>query len=184
MRPGMSLIVAQMRQYGSASRTDIFNDVTYWSDDQLEEIADDNSDRQTVRLLPSSIVGRTHFRLEIPRHYWFESDAYSILEVCDTPVPVYTLAVYEPRNGEIVFAEDLSETKKYMLEGRAVNLYAALAALWEQKAAQRADYADFKAGNNKVNMSQEYEHCVKRMAHYRNRTIRRYDRSSSGKWMS
>lgn len=187
VRPGMTKIVAQLRQWGQASRTDQFNDETFWTDEQLQEIADNASERLTVKLLPIETVllaERTLFSVQGPRHYWYESDTYGVMQISDddTLILVPTSSVYDATRQEITFAESLSSRFSYALEGLATNFYIALADLWEQKAAQRYDFVDFKAGNNKTSLSQEYQHCLDRAKFYRNKIIRRYERTGSGRW--
>lgn len=185
LRPGMEAIVGQLRKYGQASQTDEFNGETYWTDVQLQEIADTRSERLIVKLMPVASSGRTLFTLkDSPRHYWFETDTYGVLQISDdaTLLVVPTASVYTPMRAEVSFSEALSSRYEYAIEGYATNIYLALADLWEQKAAQRYDFVDFKAGNNKVNLSQEHQHCLAMMAHYRNRVMRRHERSGSGKW--
>ena len=184
MRPGMTTIVQNLRQHGQASPFDEFNGVQYWSDDQLEAIADAASERLTLRLVLKTLVGKRKFGVDAPRHIWGETDTYQVFDVTDPyrPVEVVISSVYTPALGLVEFAEDLDTTKRYVIEMLAVNNYLALADLWEQKAAQRADFTDFKAGNNKIDLSQEHEHCCKIAAYYRSKIIRRYDRTGAGRW--
>lgn len=185
LRPGMERIVAQIRRYGQASRTDEFNGETFWTDDQLQEIADTRSERLMVKLMPVASSGYTIYTLKnAPRHYWYEVDTVGVLEVSAdaTLTVVPTAFVYDPVRAEFTFSEPLNHRYEYVAEGYATNIYLSLADLWEQKAAQRFDYVDFKAGNNKVNMAQEHAHCLAMMQHYRNRITRRHERTTSGRW--
>jgi hypothetical protein len=186
VRPGMQLIVAQIRRNGQASQTDEFNGETFWSDEQLQEIADVQSERLLIKLLPINSATKTEYSLKCPRHYWFETDSIAVMSlVSDDTLPIITTSfTYNPVRGEIIFAEDLSDCLQYVVQGYAVNMWMASADLWEQKAAQRYDYSDFKAGNNKINLSQEHQHCLNMSKMYRNRIIRRYDRSGTGRWAS
>lgn len=185
VRPGMQQIVAQLRKYGQASLTDEFNGTTYWTDEQLQDIADTRSERLLVKLVPVESSGRTLFQIkDQPRHYWFETDTYGVLQISDddTILNIPTASVYTPIRAEVAFSEPFSSRYEYAIEGYATNLYMALADLWEQKAAQRYDYVDFKAGNNKVSLNQEVQQCLAMMAHYRNRVLRRHSRTGTGRW--
>lgn len=161
-----------LRQYGNASNTDVFEGVTYWSDDQLEAILDTLGKRVRVRL-NASTSDNTTFVIDLPRHYRLDTATLVVYTSGGTVVSTsYTL---EQGRGELVFTEVLANDY-YYVEVLAINMWEALAELWEQKANQRVHYIDFKAGSNKVNLQQEYTHCVDRGRYYRNKTIKRHRR--------
>jgi hypothetical protein len=182
MRDGMQLIVAHLRHYGSAATTDLYNGITYWTDEQLEALADDNSERLLVPLRPSVRGDSQHFTAQMPRSFWFETDSITVRQISNSET-VPTTYVYAPNENAFIFSEEL-DCKAYEVVGKAINLNLALAALWEIKANQRYDYADFKVGqSNKIDLSQEYDHCVARAAFYRSRIIKSFSRST-GRWSS
>lgn len=184
LREGMAAIVAQLRKYGQASRDDEFNGETYWTDGQLQDIADTRSERLLVSLLPVLSSNRTIFTIKAPRTYWFEDGLFGVLQIKDdnTILNVTTPRSYNAQRGELTFSEPLDSRYSYAIEGTATNINLALADLWEQKMAQRFDYTDFKAGNNKVSMQQEFEHCKTMMQIYRNRIVRSVSYTTSGRW--
>lgn len=177
MRPEMENIVAFLRQYGEAATTDEFNGVTYWTDDQLEEIADRHSYRANINLVTHQFASPTIYTLKIPPFHLMADD-YTIY---NDETLVNVVSTYSQARSEIEFESALNIDYDYRVQALFVKGYDALADLWDQKANQRHDYVDFRAGNNKMSMQQEYEHCVDRAAYYRGKTIRRWPRQK-GKW--
>lgn len=179
MRPSMANIVTFLRQYGQASENEEFAGITYWTDDQLEQIADQYSYRARVDIETIQNSDPTIYKISVPFYNLMEDD-FLIYdeddELVSSPVGTYSQA-----RQEIEFASALDEDVEYFVEALFVKIYDALADLWSQKASQRFDYVDFKAGNNKMDMSQERDFCEKRAAYYRAKTIRRWPRQK-GKW--
>ncbi len=88
---------------------------------------------------------------------------------------------FNPDTKELTFTGAQTETEYYAY-GLVFRIYDALAELWQSKADQRFNYIDWKAQNNKMNMAQEYQHCVDRALFYRSKTIRTWDRNGKGSW--
>lgn len=168
-----------IRQYGQAAYDDEFNGTVYWDDDQIEEIADNAALRRIILMKPVSLDYKI-YRILLPKGQKFENDLkiYKSDETeVITPVPTYNFA----RN-ELSFATALSSTETYYVGGLVIDLWEALADLWQQKADQRFDYIDWKAQNNKMNMKQEYDHCVAQALFYQNKKIRSFGKNGKGKW--
>lgn len=181
MRAGMTTIVSYLRQYGQVGVDEEFNGQSYWSDDQLEDIADTWAYRVRFPLIPAQAVARTDFVLDAPRSYMFDTGALSVID--DTGSTVSTAYTYDPAMREFIFVSELSDVQHYA-EGRAVNLNEALADVWGLKAQMRYDYIDFKASNDTLKLSQEYEHCLKMRDYYRARIIRRHGRERNSRWLT
>jgi hypothetical protein len=179
----MTNIVAYLRQHGQAADNEEFNNIVYWTDDQLEEIADTWSVRQRVPIDTAQQTDPTIYRIRVPRGYVMEDD-FVVFDAEDETATEITspVATYAQTRNELEFATALDEDTQYYVEALFICINDALADLWSQKASQRFDYIDFKAGNNKMNMSQERDYCEKRAAYYRAKTIRRWPRQS-GKWV-
>lgn len=175
----MSDVIRFVRQYGQATYTDEFSGVTYWDDDQIEEIADTAGLRRSVLLKP---VTRDYknYRILLPKGQKLEN-SFKIYKSDGTeltsPVGTYNFVL-----NEISFPTALSSTELYAVDALVVDMWEALADLWQQKADQRFDYIDWKAQNNKMNMKQEYDHCVERALFYSSKKIRSFSRSGKGKW--
>lgn len=181
IREGMTQIVALIRQYGHVTENDMtLGAVTYWSDEQLEAIADKHSYRITTVLTPVQTIGRTLYKLATPSHYYAELDTVVMLDSNESVVAdEYT---YNLIKQEVTFTSDLSTSLGYYMEGAFYNFYESMCDLWEQKASQRYDYIAFKGGDNKMEHDQEYLHCMEQARHYRNLTARRFERKASKKW--
>ncbi len=175
----MTDVVAWVRKYGEAAVDDEFNGITYWTDDQIEEIADRWSTPASVKLVPIQVSGRTKFKVDLKNHHLMENE---FLIYTENELAVATpVGTWEAQRGILTFGSDLSDTVTYYVTAQFTNGYEAVADLWEQKANQRFDYIDWKAQNNKMNMKQEYDHCVARASYYRNKIIRRFPRQR-GRW--
>jgi len=161
-------VITYLRRYGNAARDEVFSGVTYWDDEQLEDIAETFSARVRVRLNAVTSDWLT-FQIDLPRHKMADTD--SLVIYTDTGGIVSTSYTIEVLRGEVIFSEALSEGY-YYVEGLFVNTWAALADLWEQKANQRVGYINFKAGQKTMFLEQEYNHCVARAEYYRNKVIR------------
>lgn len=179
MRPSMEQIVLFLRQYGQASDNEEFAGITYWTDDQLEAIADQHSYRERVSLKTIQDTSPTIYRVNLPPFHFMEND-FAIYDENGASV-ASPVGVYSQARQEIEFASALSSDLDYEVEALFVLMYDALADLWTQKASQRFDYVDFKAGNNKMDMSQERKFCESRAAYYRGKTLRRWPKQR-GRW--
>lgn len=182
MRTGMTEIVANLRLQGQAAVDDEFDGVVYWTDDQLQSIADNRSvsKRDTVNLRYATIGSLRLFSIDIAPHDWIETDTITVYDDLDNVVA--TAFTFDPVKGELLFEADLPTSRKYKIEVFRVNMIKALAELWEQKAAQRFDFVDMKTGNNKVSMKQEYDTCVERARYWRNKIVKRFSRSGLRQW--
>lgn len=178
IRDGMTDIVRQMRQYGQAAPNDVFDGITYWTDEQLQQIADRNSRRGKLKIKRVDPDYKI-YRIVAPKTAAVEDDLR--VYTTDTDVEVTGLFTFNPDTMEVTFT-DAQTDDEYYIYGLVIAIYDALAELWETKADQRFNYIDWKAQNNKMNMKQEYDHCVDRALYYRSKTIRSWGRDGRGKW--
>lgn len=177
VRTTMADIVLTLRQYGSAGISDEFAGVVYWTDQQLQDIADENGRRGAIKAKSVDPLNKI-FRLVAPDGVEFEND----LDVYTTQnVLLEEVFTYNRLTEEVIFtnAQSVSEV---LVRGLLVNTNDALAQLWQAKADMRFDYIDWKAQNNRMNMKQEYDHCVERARYYRNKKVRTFDRKGRGTW--
>lgn len=169
VRAEMQPLIDLLRQWGqAANETDIFDTVTYWTDQQLQDILDNNSERKIARLYPQN-VDETVFTADLPRHYYPDTATVEYLD--EDVAKVTTVATYDFLTSEIALTVSADA-----ISGRFVNMWKALADLWGQKAAMRASFVDNKSGQNSLKSEQEYMHCIERQAYYRNKFIRRHNR--------
>ena len=171
-RSGLTVILEYLRQYGNAARDGLFSGVTYWTDPQLENIAETWAERMRVRLDVARSDWLT-FKIDLPRHLMADTDSLVIYtEAGEVVSTSYTIMVLR---GEVVFTTALPEGY-YYIEGLFVNMWSALSDLWEQKANLRVGYVNFKAGQKSIFLEQEYNHCVARGKYYRGKIMRRHSR--------
>jgi len=166
----MQAAIDYLRQHGQASLTDVYLTVTYWTDQQLQDILDRNSYRFSAVLV---LLTRDELTVtaRLPRFHYADIDTvvwYDSSDVIVTPSVTYNFE----RNEWVLAAT----TTAVHIEAAYTDMYEALADLWGQKASQRWELVNFKAGNNRTDLEQEYQHCLDRQSYYRNRVIRRFKR--------
>ncbi len=106
IRASMQDVVDYLRQWGEAATDDEFNAVTYWTDVQIQQIADKWSQFRTVPLKPAQTVGTTLYTVDMPNYLLLEDD-FTVYRVdYDTVEPV--VGTYNQDINSIVFASDLS----------------------------------------------------------------------------
>lgn len=179
LRTTMTAIISQLRQFGQAAPDDEFDGVIYWTDAQLQTIADRNGRRGTIKIQrvdPDYMI----YRLVAPKGVLLEDSIKVYDEFGSELAGTFT---YNSDTNEIVFDEPQA-SDEYRAYSLAVQINDALAELWQNKADQRFNYIDWKAQNNKMNMAQEYQHCVDRALFYRSKKIRTFDKKGRGKWFS
>lgn len=177
VRTSMQAIIDDLRRYGSAAQDDEFNGEVFWNDLQLQNIADRNGRRVLIkvkRVDPDYLV----YRLVAPNSIAMENSivVYDASEVVNP-----ASFTFNPLTSELTFTT-AQEDEEYFAYGFVVQLYDALAELWQTKADQRFNYIDWKAQNNKMNMKQEYDHCVAQALYYRSKRFRTFDRKGRGSW--
>ncbi len=169
-RANMTDMIAYLRQHGQAAAADIFLGVTYWTADQLEEILDRNSYYfKAVRVLVTS--DELIVKARLAQHHYPDVD--TVIWYNGTLVATPSATYNFERNLWVLSAK----TTMTHVEAAYVNMWEALADLWGQKAAQRWQYVNFKAGNNRSDLEQEYLHCIARQSYYRSRVARRFKRN-------
>lgn len=178
LRTTMSEVIAALRQHGQAAYDDQFNGEVYWNDLQLQQIADQHSRVGKLRIKQAN-TALTVYRVIMPPTYILENsflvyDEFGSAVLDGTPT-------YNADTQEITFSTPRT-SDTYFIEARVINLFDALGDLWHQKAEQRFKYIDWKAQNNKMNMGQEYQHCLDRSLYYRSKTVRSFKRDGRGKW--
>lgn len=155
--------ISYLRSKGSASQTDIFDGVTYWTDDQLYVILSNAVDYKHVVLTPVNKNG-TVLVHRMPQHYFINNDTIEL-----DPDVSYTF----DGNAFTLASEPTQAIELYVT---VWNMNKALADLWEQKASQRFELINVKGGANQLFTEQEYNHCVAQAKIYRSKEIRRFKR--------
>lgn len=176
-RNTMGAVIAQLRQYGAAATDDVFNGVTYWTDEQLQQIADRNSRQGFIKLEPVDPAGLVYRLHRVPTVQM--ENSMTIYE--DENTPVTATFTYNADTQELTFTAPLGNSTYYVF-GRAIQIYDALADLWQVKADLRYQYIDWKAQNNRSNMRQEYQNCIERANYYRGKRVRSFTRTGVGEW--
>lgn len=172
IRTTMQGMIDYLRMYGACATDETYQGVTYWTDAQLQDILDSKAQHGGVVLRRYT---DTLYQPNCPRFHRFEDD---VIVVDDNGTQV-TGATYDPTYNE--FTIPTAQTVQLYAKGLKVNLYEALAALWDVKAAQRYDKVNWKAGNNRMDVNQEYMACIAKRDYYRARIIRKFPRIS-GRW--
>jgi hypothetical protein len=159
-------IVDYFRQVGAAANeTEVFDGVTYWTDDQLYEILQQSVKFKEIGLKPVN-VDNTVYVYGLQRHYWLDENSYELSGTSLVPT-------YDASRRTFTFA---SSPGNVVLVAPFFNLWLALALLWEHKSAQRARAIRVKAGANQIYLEQEYEHCIAQAKAYRSKIVKRHRR--------
>jgi hypothetical protein len=163
--PTLAELVSLLREKGMAATDDVFNGITYWTDEQLEAILWQSQATKRVKLKGSN---RLTYQISLPKGLMLSTDIEFQTSAGGETSGTYT---YTPISGRVVFSEEQADTVLYVV-GPVFNLNNALADLWDRKAAQRFDYVDFRAGHNTMALSQTPKFCISQRDYYRARTIR------------
>jgi hypothetical protein len=161
VRPNMQPLIDLLREQGQAAdSTETFNGVTYWSDQQLQDILDYVGVR--------SIVAGSFYEADdtiyipsVPKSHYADPDTIKVL-VDDAWGA--SSGTWDATKKELTSTEDIEA-----FSATWISMNAALAQFWERKANQRSDYVNVKGGQNKMDMQQEYDHCVEMMKYYKAR---------------
>jgi hypothetical protein len=172
-------LISELRMLSSAVTNDVFDGVTYWTDDQLEAILDRNS---VYHLRHPLIVHPIYEDGSISYRYWRITDHNRNRRVEDDPEIVNYWGVVQNEvtvdvnMGIVTFDNSPSKNAKMFINMRVFFMADAVAEVWAAKAAQRAPYVDFRAGVQRGAMQQEYQHCVEQHRLWRARTMRGHKR--------
>lgn len=169
-RATMAEIIAEMRRLASAGTVDhTVAGVSYWTDDQLQDVADAHA--RDYRRVPLTALaqyidgGYVYKEYPIPierARTRLERDAVVRTSDGATP-PTYNIRW---ARGVVEFDADTGPSTFY-LDARGINIYAAVADIWEQKAGLVANKTDWSSDNHRVQASQEYAHCMAQAEKYR-----------------
>jgi len=168
-------MIDYLRTYGQAGTTDVFEGVTYWTDAQLENICDNVGVWETVRF---DYFSPLIYKTTKPKFYYLDVPPPQPKEFVIT-LPDGSTQTIEAhyRNSRGIIEPDHPLTVEYFtFDAFVVNMYEALAMLWDTKASQRAPYVSIDGGNNKMNLAQEYDHCITMRDYYRRKFVKRWER--------
>lgn len=170
VRPAMQPLINLLRSEGNASTNDLFEGVTYWTDQQLQDILDLTGERLVGTVSVATIDG-TIYRLDSPRHYYPDPDTIVLLDINLNEVTA--TVTHDFLRNEYVFGSD---PEIAYIQAVFMNFWIATAELWDNKANHRYGFIDNKSGQNALKSHQEYEHCVERAKYYRSKIIRRWSK--------
>lgn len=175
-RASMTSLIAHLRQKANASNEgETFNGVTYWSDDQLQDILDSYSEVGYAYLQKQSPLDNVTYFISLPKTTWIE-DGFSIYQDGTTSL-VTTTYTFTPSNNRVVFDSSVPDLD-YNLQGTLYAMNLAIAEVWLQKAQQRENYITFKAGSHRMEAGQERDYCYRMYEHYRQKNLKSFKRGS------
>jgi hypothetical protein len=174
----MTSLVSHLRQQSDAApETDVFNGVTYWTDQQLQDVLDTNF--YGWKQLPMEKLGlydNVSYTLTLTMPYWVESDFK--IYVSGSTTEETTTYTYNPFTHEITFDSDVSD-RELIAFAKVYVMTEAIADVWNQKAQHRFDFITSKAGSHRFEADQVHQHCVDRANYWRNMRVRSFKRRSS-----
>ena len=173
-RSGMSDLIAQVRGYANAGTADFtLGTVVYWSDDHIQRSLDKyRRDLYQVELEQWPTLGTAgdYTYLEYRAPYGNLESGTAVFNLQQTnggTAPAYTA---DYATGVITFTAD-TEGLDYILTARTYDLEAAAADVWRGKAANSAQYFDFKTDNHDIKKSQFHAHCMEMAAFFSQQSI-------------
>lgn len=169
VRPAMQPLIDIFRQRGQAAdSTEIFNGETFWTDQQLQDILDEGHVWKMVRALAVS-SDKLIVKADIPReNVYLDPDTFTFLDSSEDELVLS--ATWSTISREFTLTAENDDI--FFVNAAFISMNDALARLWDTKAAQRNDYINFKAGQNKMDMQQEYIHCIQMRDYYRAKVLR------------
>jgi hypothetical protein len=165
VRPAMQPLIDLLREKGNARDTDEFGGITYWTDEQLQDILDGAITRKSVGGVLDDAT-ETIYMPAIPKLWYADPDTVTV-RVSGSWV-AHT-GTWDTLQRELTTTQDVEA-----INAEWISMNLALADLWEAKAAQRSDFINIKGGQNKLDMEQEYNHCMERERYYRARIWQRW----------
>jgi hypothetical protein len=174
-RTGLSTLIATLRQLTHAGTADVtLNAITYFTDDHLQTELDRT--QRTWRRVPLQSApvlvngGYEYYDYQFPAELGssFESAATdSGWAVKDGTGATQGTASYTTNYAarNVTFSTD-QHGAAYYLDCRTYDLNYAAAAVWRQKAGFCASNVDWQSDNHHISAAQEYEHCLRMVAHF------------------
>jgi hypothetical protein len=173
-RVGMADLITRVRQLSNVGTGDYtIAATTYWSDDHVQALLDENRMEvydellTSIRQLDSGGTARYYDFHSAYTNYERTTGGTAVFYIRDSQGARLGTADYtaDYANGVIVFGPDQAGSARYVT-GRSYDVYGAAAMVWEAKAAQVADRFDFRADGAQFDVSQlvkQYEMQAKRM---------------------
>lgn len=178
-RTGMANLISDLRGLAEAGVNEytiegIGSVVTYFSDDQLQNILDSNRRDvifEPAQMYPTQIAGGSlsyqDYR-SMYGNYEATTGGSVIFYIQDSTGAFKGTADYTPdyRRGQFQFATNQAGSV-YYITGRSYDLNSAAASVWRQKAAHySATSFDFSTDNHSISRSQVYTHCLEMAAYF------------------
>lgn len=164
-RPGMTKLIQELRRRTDTSEDQTtINGVSYWTDDQLQDILDLYSrDVLDVALVPVPLYEAGVLvtkRFYVPNNVGqFIEDDPSVLQIVDNFGNEATGYTFDVVRRLVLFDSDAGHTP-YYLRARTFDMIEAAATVWLEKAGHRASLIDWRAGGQTLSEDQEYQHCL------------------------
>ena len=170
VRAGMQNLINRVRAITGAGQTEYtIGDLTYWTDNDLQDILDGNA-RHVVDLplawQPQQVSGTVTWLIACAPYRDFEeapgTAANSRFVIRDGPGSAIGTALYTPnyRSGEIGFGTISQGGTAYYLTGYTYDVHAAAADVWLERLAHFQDWYDFAADNQDFTRSQAWDHAM------------------------
>lgn len=166
-RDDMLPLIARLRQLTDAATDDEFNGVTFWTDDQLEDVLDRHSRDIQIILQHGTrkVNGQVAWwHMKYTPKFWIGFETYEVTDYQGYTVDTDDYVV-DLERGQVTLDTGLSK-QTYYLRARAYDFIDAAADVWQQKVNQRSSFVDYKADIHTVKMSQDYAHCIERLNYY------------------
>lgn len=173
-RAGMATLIQQVRAFAHAGVNDYtVSDETYWTDDQIQAILDENRQQMVYIDLESDPIYDDgtwkYYEYSIPGGRWIEEASTSgAFVVRDSNGDVISSANYTVnyRARRVTFTAD-QDGAIIRADYRTYSVYKAAARVWEEKAAYLAQMVDWSSDNHQFKAGTEYDRAMAMAAKYR-----------------
>ena len=178
-RNGMTALISELRGLTEAGLSEWViigsaGTVTYWDDDQLQNILDIHRQDlvfDQLGMFPYQVAGGSLSYKDYRASVGFleaTTGGTDVLYLQDSAGDTIGTSTFTPdyRRGQFLFSAD-QRGSVYYLTGRSYDLNASAADVWRRKAAHySATSFDFSTDNHSVSRSQVYKHCLEMAAHF------------------
>lgn len=170
MRATMTNPVNRLRLWTSAASNDVFNGVTYWTDDQLLAELDRVAKRQRVLLSCNDPIDRQIFLPAYNIYRYMLEEDFKIYKVSDD-TEITTAYTYNSELSEITFVSSIPEGTEIYVMGLVLDLYMSARNVWFLKASHREEFVTFRTGTVRSELERVYDHCIERGNYFANKCI-------------
>lgn len=167
VRSSMASLIFKLRAMTETEKSvETLQGEDLWTDERLQVFLDQvRTSYYSLDLIPVPLYvdgtrETTIYQIPLSNTGWFEpagdDSPLVVVDILGNEAPTHTIDL---DTGTITFSADTSG-RSYYLRGSWYNLKKAAAEIWLEKAAQRAQLIEWKAGQHSLKEDDEFKHCM------------------------